>query len=387
MKLVPSSSRLWSSLLVLPLTLASGAALAEPAPDKPKPELRLGGFLQPELVFFPADEAEAYRDEFRMRRLRLLLRAKWGDFAFRLVPELSNGQLRIMDANIDLTLYKEGEDSLVLRVGKDKTPISMDLLSSSSTLSLIERGPTAALAPTRDFGLGLLGRFGPVEAQVMLADGAADGGNVDANIGDDFEVSGRVGVHLGPAFVGVSGSWGEARGATVATYRTPGRATLRSLPSGDDAPAGAGERWRAGAHARLETGPVVVWAEGLLSKHDVQIGGDDVDLGSAGAYELGVSVLATGGDNAWDSMKAPGTIELAARFGALDENPFDATPVLDEGGVLSEGVGYLTGAFAVTWHIDAILKLAAGYEVTAIEDRDTEHFIGLRLQAYLLEKL
>jgi hypothetical protein len=292
-----------------------------------------------------------------------------------------------MDASVEARLWRKDQDSLSLRVGKDKPPISMDLLSSGANLSLLERGPTAQLSPTRDIGVALFGTFGPLEAHAMLSNGAADGTTTDPNSDDAFELSARLGVHLGPSFVGLSGSVGEAHGATVSTYRTPGRRVLRALPTGDSPALGDGLRWRAGAHARLATGPLLVWGEALMSRHEVARDDASIDLGSAGAWEAGLSWL-VGGDNAWDQAHKPGSLELALRIGGLDENPFDTREVLGEGDLgVDPGRGFLTGAFAMSWQVDSHISAVLGYEVTDADGMNLEHLVGLRLQGHILEKL
>jgi hypothetical protein len=371
------------ALHVLTLTLSTPA---EPA--RPKVDLRVGGLVQSDFLYFPDDEDDAYRDEFRIRRLRPLIRGGVGAFSFRLTPDIANGNLRVMDAYVDARLHRSDESELILRFGKDKPPVSMDLLSSSTTLSLLERGLTAQLSPTRDLGVALLGHHGVLEGHLMLANGAPDGSTTDPNSGDDLEVSARIGLHFDRALVGVSGSVGEARGATVATYRTPGRRTLRALPTGDDVAVGDGLRWRAGAHGYLGLGPVLVWTEALISRHEVTRAGTELDLGSAAAWNLGLSWLSHSRDNVWDAMRPADTLELAARFGLLDEGAFEDTPSLGDGELTIDAPKRLfTGAFAATWHIDSHFKAVVGYEVTKVDGFNLEHMLGLRLQANILEPL
>ncbi len=368
--------------------LLFGVAIPEADTPPVKTELRVGMLLQPEFLWFPDDESDTYRDEFRFRRLRPLMRGSLGAFSFRLTPDIAAGQLRVFDASMDVRLWRSDTTEITLRFGKDKPPLSLELLSSGSTLSLLERGLTAQLSPTRDLGVALLGHHGILEGHLLVANGASDGSTTDPNSNDGLEVSARLGLRFQQAFVGISGSLGEARGATVATYRTPGRRTLRALPTGDDLAVGDGHRWRAGAHGTLVIGPVLLWTEALLSRHEVSRAGTEFDLGSAAAWNLGVSWLSHCRDNAWDSPRPAHTLELAARIGLLDERALDEASSLGDGDLAIDAPKRMaTGAFAATWHIDSHFKVVVGYEVTQADGFNLEHLFGLRLQANILESL
>lgn len=340
------------------------------APETDHPVFKIGGLLQPEVSVSPGDSDKAFTDGFQFRRLRPMLQATWGRFSFKLVTEFAGSRVRGQDVMLDVTLAKSECGSLVLRVGKDKPPISSDLLVSSTTMSFPERGPTAQLTADRDIGVSLLGRYGVVEGQVAVMNGTADVSNVDQNPDEFFEVFGRVGVTAGPLFVAASGSVGEAdEGKTLPSYRSGGRRAL--FASGEVMSPRPERRWRLMGHTHLELGPVMAWFEMGQSHHRVTVG----------AWQAGVSVIVNGdGTNPWNRLDNPGDIELAARVGSLRTDMFGSRE--DD-----EQLGYLSGAFAATWHIDKVMKLMAGYELTnwdgAISSRPDEHVVTLRLQALL----
>jgi hypothetical protein len=349
--------------------IAIALTLAAPAPDQPT--IKVGGMVQPELTFFPADDDEAYTAGFQFRRMRPMLTASWGIATLRLVPELAGSRVRGQDVFLDLTLQKDACGSLVLRVGKDKPPISMDLLQSSTTLAFLERSPTAQLSPDRDIGVALHFKRGIFESSLMVANGTADVSNVDAPTGD-FEVSARLGVSAGPVFFGVSGSYGEAdEGATLPSYRSNGRRAL--FESGEVVDPSSDVRWRLGGHLRVELGPALIFAEAIHSEHRVALG----------AWQAGVSVLAgTSDKNKWNQLDKGGDLELAARVGQLATDLFAGR---DD----DERLGYTSASLAVSYNLDGRLKVIAGYEIALwdalLDDRAHEQVVGLRLQGLLLE--
>lgn len=350
------------------ITLLSSAPGEPPAAAAPPPvKLKIGGMLQPELNLFPSDGDSTTRHGFQFRRMRTNFSASWGVFSFKLVPELAGSRVRGQDVFVDVMLHKDDCGSLVLRVGKDKPPISIDLLQSSTNIPLLERGPTAQLAADRDIGVQLLFKRDIFEATVMLGNGTPDISNSDAPTGD-FEVFASAGLTLGKVQLTASGSYGQADEDSLPGYRSSGRTTLF-----DDEDEGwaVDTRWRVGGSLRATFGPLLVWLEAIQSEH----------LVSVGAWQAGASVL-IGSDNAWNKYDKPGDLELAVRAGQIGTFLFG-------GG--SDSRGYTSAAFALSWTLDEHLKLMAGYDLTmwtgVLAARDDEHMVGLRLQMVMLESL
>lgn len=332
----------------------------------PAPVVKVGGMMQPELNAFPGNGDGSHG--FQFRRLRTILNASWGAFSLKLVPEFAGSRVRGQDVSLDIALHKDACGSLVLRVGKDKPPISIDLHQSSTNVPLLERGPTAQLVADRDIGLHLLFKRDIFEASVMVANGTPDVSNVDAPTGD-FEAFANLGVTLGPIQLSASGSYGVAKDEeTLPSYRSNGRTTLFEE---DDPGRATDTRWRVGGSLRATFGPMLFWLEAIQSEH----------LVSVGAWQAGASLL-FGSDNAWNKYDKPGEVELAARAGQLGTFLFG-------GG--EDPRGYTSAAFAASWTVDEHVKLMAGYDLTmwngALADRPDEHMVGLRLQMLLVEAL
>lgn len=356
--------------LTLVALLSSSPAEPAPAPTaKPAPvKLKVGGMIQPELNLFPADDDGSTRQGFQFRRLRTNFSASWGVFSFKLVPEFAGSRIRGQDVFLDIALHKDDCGSLVLRVGKDKPPISIDLLQSSTNIPLLERGPTGQLVADRDIGVQLLLKRDIFEATVMLGNGTPDVSNVDSPTAD-FEVFASAGLTLGPIQLGAAGSYGKAEDEeAIPGYRSSGRTTLFEE---EDAGRDEDTRWRVGGSLRATFGPMLIWLEAIQSEHLVSIG----------AWQAGASLL-IGSDNAWNKYDKPGDVELAVRAGQLGTNLFG-------GG--DDARGFTSAAFAASWTIDEHIKLMAGYDLTmwsgALAERADEHMVGLRLQMVMLESL
>jgi len=346
---------------------------ADPAPAADRLVIKVGGLIQPELIMDLGDGDDVFTDGFRFRRLRPMFLAKWGMATLRIVPELAGSRVRGQDVYLELALWKSDCGGLTLRIGKDKPPLSMDLAQSSTTMSFLERGTTSQLSPDRDIGVSLIFKWQALETQVMVGNGAPDLSSNDSALSEDFEVYARVGVTAGPVFLAAAGSYGsESETVAPPEYRSSGR-----RPLVDDAEANPDAesevRKRLGGMGRVELGPVRVWVEAFLTAGRVAMG----------AWQGGVSVIVNDdGENPWNQLNKPGEVEVAARVGHMSVRPFDVEADGAKPKLYSAGL-------STTWSIDKYLKLIAGYEFTTwdghLTPRADEHFVGLRLQALVLE--
>ncbi len=361
-----------SALVAISLLAADPAGPADTAQDRLV--IKVGGLIQPELIMDVGDADDVFTDGFRFRRLRPMIVASWGMATLRIVPEFAGSRVRGQDVFVDLALWKNECGSLTMRVGKDKPPLSMDLGQSSTTMSFLERGPTSQLSPDRDIGVSVNFKWQAFETQVMVGNGAPDLSSNDSALSEDFEVYARVGVTAGPVYVAAAGSYGtESETGAPPEYRSSGRRPL--VDDGEPNPDAESQvRKRLGGMGRVELGPVHAWVEAFLTDGRVAMG----------AWQGGVSVIVNGdGTNPWNRLNKPGEVEVAARVGHMAVSPFDdeleddAKPKLYSAGI------------STTWSIDKYVKLIAGYELTMWDGHATpradEHFVGLRLQALVLE--
>jgi len=371
-------------------------------------QLRIGGQLQVDAWGFPGDEAKAYVDEVRLRRMRVNLRATVAKhYDFRLLVDFADARLQLLDAVIETTHL----DELRLRVGKDKSPVSFDRLQSGTALLFLERSATTYAAPNRDLGLQLVGKIGKglVDYQIGLWDGAPDGATVEQDSDDGFDLAGRITFQpfvgsdiaaLKDLLIGASGSFGSAKGTfatpQVAAPRSSGRAAWFKFAAGTDLATTVvadGDRVRIGGHLYWRTGPISLFGEYLSSSQEVVLG-DKAGKVSNTAYVAQATALLTGDDASWSGVKPNadfdpsagtfGAVELAVRWTELTigDTAFDdgfADPKKSARKASSLTVG-------LNWYLNAAVKLQLDYERTSFKegaadgDRPTENLIGGRAQ-------
>ena len=367
--------------------------------------LKLRGYAQADARFVPGDDGGAFTNSFFLRRARPIVEATVGRyFDLRIMPDFAQGQTVLFDA------YWEGkfDRAFTVRAGKFKSPISLERLRSATDVTFAERGFPSNLAPNRDIGLQIAGDIadGVFSYQAGVFDGAADLGNVDADLSDSKDLVARVfvqpfrrGALQGSGF-GIAGSAGNEQGSATATglpgYRTPSQQTFFRYRTSTTAPAGtvlaAGRRARLYPQAFLALGSLGVLGEYALSRQDVVVAGTTARL-EHHAWQASGSYFLTG-EKAGFRSPAPrrpfdlkagtfGALELAARYGEIDIDE-DAFPLFaDPAGSASKARGVGLG---INWYLNQAIKVLVNYEHTtfaggaATGDRKPEDFVVTRFQ-------
>ena len=195
--------------------------------------LRLRGLLQVDSRWYADDGGIADNDGFILRRARPILEATlFRDFDFRFTPEFGGSSVNIRDAWLN---YRYDEP-LQLRIGKMKSPGSLERWQSVANIPFIERSLASGLWPVRELGVMLYGELWPRDESVTtllgwsglanyeigLFNGTSDGRSaLNGDFDDAKTVAGRLFFHpflkseLKPlrAFgFGVSGSYGNVAG-------------------------------------------------------------------------------------------------------------------------------------------------------------------------------
>lgn len=379
------------------LKSARSTPVATPTPAPAITETPTVGFDDKKGVFFQSDIAGG--SEFRIRGLvhvdgrhafddipvddTLLLRraeptleGHWGSWlAFRLTPQLAGDSATINDAYIDLKF----DPRAALRIGKAKTPVGLERLQSSGSTLQVENGFPSELAPGRDLGVQLTGRFdtGGLQYAIGVFNGAVDGRDgATTNPDGDMELVARAFFEpiRGLGF-GIAASRGDKHGTGndfLPRYRTPGQSTFFSY-RGDVAADGAHTRVSPQAH--WYAGRFGALAEYIVSKQDVARNGVSDSLEHR-AWQLSTSVALTGEDVGYQGILAPnrpfsldagggwGAFELVARYGRLDidEDAFPryANPLTAAAGARGWGVGF-------NWYPSPHFKLVADYVKTTFD--------------------
>jgi phosphate-selective porin len=205
-------------IVVVVLACTPNVAAQTPAQPTPPtadpPPLRIGpvtlsGYLQADGLAVTGDDLEENNDTFRIRRMRVGLA---GDLAPKIGWAFSleaTGTPHIRDAYITLRLV----DWANVRFGQLYQPFSLDRLTSTSRLEIIERAPvTERIALTRDPGIMVFNAhpfFGWLSYFLNVSNGT--GMNVADN-NDAKDVTGRLVLAppmLRGASVGINASSGE----------------------------------------------------------------------------------------------------------------------------------------------------------------------------------
>jgi phosphate-selective porin OprO/OprP len=367
--------------------------------------LRIRGYGQADGRFIAGDNAGGFTNSFLLRRARPILEATVGRyFEFRIMPDFGQGATALFDA------YWEGrfDPAFTVRAGKFKPPIGLERLQSATDIAFAERGLPTNLVPSRDVGLQLAGDVseGRFAYQLGVFNGVPDLASGDNDLTDAKDLAARVFVQpfrrgaLRGFGLGVAGSIGNEHGTGAASglagYRSPSQQTFFRYRFDATTPANsvvaAGRRARLAPQAYLGLGSLGVLAEYVLSRQEVQQGGNLAALDHQ-AWQASASYFLTG-EPAGFRSPAPrkpfdlqegtwGALELVARYGELhiddDAFPVFANPANAASQATAVGVG-------VNWHLSRQIKVVVNYEHATFDggaatgDRPSEHFVVTRFQ-------
>lgn len=371
------------------------------SPDK-NYELTLRGNFQFDSRTFLKDDDNTGRDDLLARRLRPVLEAKAGNASFRLMPDFAGSTTRIFDAHVDYKLF----DALQFRMGKFKTPVSLERLQSPADMFFIERGHPSNLAPSRDFGFMVYGNLVPdmLEYQLGVFNGNQDLGNTDGDDDDGKDIAARIFAHpfrnsntvsLQGLGAGIAGSLGDREGSAsktiLGTYKSPGQQDFFRYRSDTFA---NGQHWRLYPQAYWYSGNKGLLAEYAISNQEVSRGANSAELQNkawqvAGSYVLtGEDVNFRGGVKPFEdfdiSKGGTGAWEVTARVGATDVDDKAFVNFVDSTVAASKAQSYGGG---LNWYVSENLKLVINYDFTQFDggaagdqDRSNEHALFTRTQ-------
>jgi phosphate-selective porin OprO/OprP len=403
------SGRLTAVVLALAIPGLAGAQAA-PAPTQPSSGWQNGFFIQSangdtRIVLgtvvqvdgkFTTDDPPAFTDTFTIRKARPTLTGRVARyFDFKLTPEFGNGSATVLDASFDTRF----SNAFRVRLGKDKTPIGMEVLYSDPGLLFPERSLASSLLPNRDVGVQVLGDLGAQKATYALGvfngipDGSSSSTDVDTNSGKD--VAGRLVVQpfrresdpgaLNNFGVHVGASHGQETGA-LPSFKTSGGQTYFSYAGA----AADGDRWRVTPAFFYYGHTVGVFGEYARTSQDVTKAGVTRAIVNDG-WDLSGAINLTG-ETATNSVIPPahpfdpasgswGTLQLVARYAELhvDQAAFDA-------GFTSSTASREAKQFTIglNWYPVQFVKYYLDYEHTTFEGgaaaRPAEHVIFFRGQ-------
>ncbi len=396
-----------NEILEGPTTTAGRDTFSISSPDKTF-RLRVGGHLQLDSKTFANNETPTVTtDAFNIRRARPIFEGSLGKYVdFRYMPDFGNGQSLVYDAYADIKIAPYA----VVRGGKFKTPLGLELLQNDAERTFIESGLPSDLVPSRDEGFQLYGDIvHRLTYQVAILNGAPDGTNIDGSTHDGKDVVGRVfatpfapseltalkGLGFG---VGVS-SGHQDEGAVLPTFKTTGgQAVFFTYGTKTLTPFADGRRLTYIPQLYYYVGPFGLMAEYVDTAQKVAATISSVttvhDFDNH-AWQMAGSWVLTGEKKSYrsvvprksleiDSDHGAGAWELVGRYTVLnvDKTAF-ADGFADPTKSARAARAWVLG---VNWYLNYFTKLQVEYEQTRFEqgattgNRPTEHAFMERLQ-------
>ncbi|MBI1387079.1 MAG: porin [bacterium] len=343
-------------------------------------KFKLGGRIHNDWYAGSIDDGD-FPDGTRFRRLWLNFSGEvYNDYEFRIQYDLSGaGTARFKDVYVGYT----GFDFMNLRLGQFKEPFSLEELTSSNYITLMERSPIDMLAPVRETGLMFYNEI--LDGRVTWAVGAfknsnafGDGEEDDAENGDWdvmarvtglpwYEDNGAKLLHLGLA--GGHREWSD----------DPLRIRSRGSFSRGDYMIDTGSfdadaMDLLGAEMALVYGPASIQAEYQRADIDSTLGGSDaVDgyyvmasyflTGEHRAYKEGVFSRVKPNNNFNPGEGGWGAWEIAARYGY-----FDLTDVAAAGALGGKINDYTLG---LNWYLNPNMRMMWNYVHSESDDVST----------------
>ena len=349
-------------------------------------------------------------DGFVTRRLRPTIQGKLGDLAeFRFTPEFGGGGVgssaSIVDAYVDLKFHK----AALLRVGKQKSAVSIDRLRSGAALPFIERGLANELAPNRDLGVSLNGQLAKntITYTAGIFNGVADGRDVTGRDDSGKEAQARIFLEpfknngdsvlqgLGFRVAGTYGTKKTSSGNTALAglpqYRSSGQENFFTYAAGAVAD---GKHKRVLPQLSYYIDSFGVVAEYAISDQEVTRAAVTESVKNK-AYDITATYVLTGEKASYRGVQPSqpftlngdgwGAFEVAVRVGELkiDDIAF-ASNLADINAAAKKANNYGIG---LNWYLNRNVKLSTDYNEKKFEggaaggrDRETERALFTRVQ-------
>jgi phosphate-selective porin OprO and OprP len=370
-------------------------------------QVRVRALVQGDSRWYFDDQQLSLKDTFLVRKGRLFLDATLGGIAdFRLMPDFASPNAPIQDAYGEFRPWAW----LRLRVGKFKSPVSLERLQNDAVVKFVERGFTASVAPNRDIGAMLNGDVGVLSYALAALNGVTDGASGDADTNRAKDFAARIFVQpfkddpysaLSGFGIGVAAITGNQKGTASApglpTYVTAGQQTFFQYLTSSTDPTSTviaqKRRSRINPQLYYYVGPFGLLAEYIASEHTVAKKGERKKLTNQ-AWLAEISYVLTGDPNGYDGVvvKEPfdpahgtwGALELSVRYNELriDAETFPTYANPDASARLARGFGV-----NLFWSWSRNLAWLVNFEQTRFEggaaggaDRPTETVLFTRAQ-------
>lgn len=343
-------------------------------------QLRVHGFLQADGRFFSSDLKDQSPDKLLWRRIRPIFEGtvlKVLDFRF--MPDFGQNNPLIQDVYLELNVLPFAKP----RVGKYKTPISLEVLKSDSEFTFVERSLAFDLVPNREVGAQIGGSLG--EKSVTYAFGYFNG-TPDGSSGQTFvwrssnEAAGRiflqpfVSTKLEPLRglgFGIGGSAANEHGA-LPSFKTVGQNSFFKYSSKVVAD---GQHNRLSPQAYYYAGPVGIFGEYNISSQEISKNSASARLHNE-AWQVTGSVMLTGEKNSYSGIRPSyafepnrgirhlGGWELVGRYSRLRVDPV-AFPLFADPKKSAEGAG--EWGVGLNWYLNRFARIGTDYEHTRFD--------------------
>ncbi|MDZ7796729.1 MAG: porin [Candidatus Marinimicrobia bacterium] len=264
------------------------------------PGIRMSGFVQAIAHVGIKDDYAEYNNRFSIRRARLDTRFRLGkSVSGRIQGDLTCAPM-LVDAYVDLK-YSE---FVAFRMGRFKSPLSLERGQSVPSLLFNDFAYTASVAPNRDIGVAFHGTFFHrfLDLQVACVNGAAGGGSSSGDIDDTKDWVIHVGIspfHSALAkkrtslLIGVGGSAGERCREALHSLKTPAGTTIFAYrPSA----ASEGKMYRLSPQFKFISRVFLYWANIFLQTTVLPIHPDTVFGVRDRAWTLSAGYTISGGE-------------------------------------------------------------------------------------------
>jgi phosphate-selective porin OprO/OprP len=339
-------------------------------------QVRIHGYLQADGRLFTANLEGQQRNVLLFRRVRPLIEGTLANHIdFRFMPDFGEGNTVIQEAYAEMAIAP----GAMLRIGKFKTPIGLEVLRSDRDLTFAERSLTSDLIPIRDLGAQLELSFLRNKAICQLGyfSGAPDGANANFEWRGDGEGVARFflqpfnAASSPPAHdlgAGIALSQGHKQNA-LPGIKTIGQSTFFQFAPGVLA---GGTRRHISPQAYYFFRSFGLLAEYTVSAQDMTAPSAHRPLANHG-WEISSSLVLTGERNSYDGVQPAhsfepaaglrhfGAWEIAVRHSAVDIDPHAfpdfASPALSAQRASESSVG-------LNWYINRHTKLVTDFEYT-----------------------
>lgn len=322
---------------------------------------------------------------FLVRRARPIIEAQLpGHFFFRIMADFGNGKLDIPDAYIENNLFS----AVGARIGKFKSPFSLEVLQSTTANPFIELSLSSQLAPNRDIGGQLQGDIGNglVSYAIGVFNGTADGTNIDGDWNRPKDLAGRIFVQPFPTFpalkgLGIGGAftygdhsdprdpkkWSSTiTPASVSGLKTAGQESFFKYR---DTTYASGDETRLDLQGNYYVGPFGLTGEYINNKSFIKLK-TQKEITNTG-WNVSVIYALTGEPNSFKGLKPfrnfnPvkgqwGALELAARVSSVEVDNSIFPVFADSTKQAKKAIDYTGG---INWYLNRHIKILLDYTQT-----------------------